>query len=220
MLNGSPYSVIGVLPQNFKLPQEAELFTPITFTPEQLSPAQRGWEFLNVIGRLKPGVTQAEAQAEMDTISGRLREQFYASNSNWGVKVFSMQEVLVENLRFALIFLLMVVGCVMLIACANVANLLLARSAVRQKEMAIRTALGPHSSDIRARARSQDFEAGAGRDPEGGRQDGLFGVGAPPPAEHARRGGSRHRAAGPHLRGADQPELRQASRSGPRLQPG
>ncbi|HYP29575.1 MAG TPA: ABC transporter permease [Blastocatellia bacterium] len=142
MLNGSPYSVIGVLPPTFKLPQEAELFTPLTFTPEQLSPAQRGWEFLNVIGRLKPGVTQAEAQAEMDTISARLREQFYASNSNWGVKVFSLQEVLVENLRFALIFLLMVVGSVMLIACANVANLLLARSAVRQKEIAIRSALG------------------------------------------------------------------------------
>jgi len=141
-LNGNPYSVIGVLPANFRLPQEAELFTPLAFTPEQVSPAQRGFEYLNVIGRLKPGVSPAQAQAEMDAISDKLRGQFYSSNSNWGVKVFAMQDVLVENIRFALIILLLAVGSVLLIACANVANLLLARSAVRQKEIAIRSALG------------------------------------------------------------------------------
>ncbi len=139
-LDGAGYEIVGVMPQGFRMPSTAELWIPIAFTPEQ---REQGVEFLEVIARRKPGVTLAQAQAELDSIAAEIRRRFnVASEETFTLTSASLRELTVGDLRAPLLILMGAVGFVLLIACANLANLLLARASMRHAEVSIRLALG------------------------------------------------------------------------------
>jgi putative ABC transport system permease protein len=142
-LDGKPYTVVGVMPANFHFIWDApvKVFVPLALTPQDLSEAQRGSRDLETIARMKPRVTFAQAQANLDTIAASLAAR-YPSDKGWGLKVEPLHSAYLRWLREPLYLLLGAVLLVLLIGCANVANLMLARSITRQREMAMRLAMG------------------------------------------------------------------------------
>jgi putative ABC transport system permease protein len=144
-LDGQRCTVVGVMPQDFKFPhmwgRRADFWRPLSFDQPDFK-KERGNHWCWVLGRLKPGISLQQAQAEMETVSGRLTQAYPESNRGVVAKVVSLREQLTRNVKPALVVLLAAVACLLLVACVNVTNLLLAKAVAREREMAIRRAVG------------------------------------------------------------------------------
>jgi putative ABC transport system permease protein len=139
-VEGFPYVVVGVMPPGFAFPDRGQAWMPFTVAPIGQSRANRF--YAGAIGRLKPGLAREDAQRDLDVVAARLRSEFPQDNTGWGADVVSLREDLVGDLRRPLLVFLGAVGFVLLIVCANVANLMLTRGAGRQRELAVRQGLG------------------------------------------------------------------------------
>ena len=141
LLDGVSHEVVGVMPEGFSYPAGRAMWTPLEYT-EQLTTTQRGAWYLTVLARARPGVPLDQVTAEVETIGRQLATQYPDANEGLGFTTLSLHEAIVGDVRKAVLVLLGAVGCVLLIACVNVANLLLARAAARESEIAVRSALG------------------------------------------------------------------------------
>ncbi len=147
-LSGNQYEVIGVMPESFWFPNpDIDLWIPIAFTTEQLADTFRGNEYISMIARIKPGFSVSQVRAEMNTIAARVIDRVpdrtdFLRNAGWGAIVIPFRESITGEVKPALLVLMGAVSFLLLIGCANVANLILARTGGREKEIAIRAALG------------------------------------------------------------------------------
>jgi predicted permease len=144
-IDGAPFTVVGVLPEGFDYLRGVDLYMPLAPPAEMRTPSYRGRRFLELVARLAPGVTLEAAQRDMDRVAGEMMTTHpgnYPGFARWAISVVSMEEQTVGGVRSTLWVLLGAVGFVLLIACTNVANLLLARAAARGREISIRAALG------------------------------------------------------------------------------
>jgi len=139
-LNDELYTIVGVMPSDFDFPSRAQIWTPLAMNLENWE--QRGGHYLGVIGRLKEGSSLTAAQADLNTIAALAEQNFPNSNAGWDTTLSSLQESVVGRIRPAMLTLAASVGFVLLIACVNLANLLLSRSAARRREFGIRSSLG------------------------------------------------------------------------------